>query len=226
MTLFSHRNNYFMSMENHSDPKRMANGNAWDVHLRGGWERPCETLVNKSLSASSLPYLVRNSNRRFSPFTKRLLQHIQLVKQKRKWGYCFHLKTTCTHNRNNMGKSPGMPAQWYKVTVAAGKMLFIICRLHNTRDFSVTPRPPGRRQWATVTDLKYTNHKVSVTDSQYVNAHLATALGNLKKDQRKVKRQRCEGRPDTASGALETRWRSFFEKAWAFMHQSSLWFLV
>lgn len=80
MTLFSHRNNYFMSMENHSDPKRMANGNAWNVHLRGGWERPCETLVNKSLSASSLLYLVRNSNRRFSPFTKRLLQHSQLVK--------------------------------------------------------------------------------------------------------------------------------------------------
>ncbi|ROI16543.1 hypothetical protein DPX16_2737 [Anabarilius grahami] len=53
-------------------------------------------------------------------------------------------------------------------------MLFIICRLHNTRDFSVTPRPPGQR--ATVTDLKYTfkmpHHKLSVTDSQYVNAHL------------------------------------------------------
>lgn len=53
-------------------------------------------------------------------------------------------------------------------------MLFIICRLHNTRGFSVTPRPPGQR--ATVTDLKYTfkmpHHKLSVIDSQYVNAHL------------------------------------------------------
>lgn len=69
-------------------------------------------------------------------------------------------------------------------------MLFIICRLHYTRDFSVTPRPP--RQRATVTDLKYTfkmpHHTLSVTDSQCVNAHFSAALGNLKKDERKVKR--------------------------------------
>ncbi len=66
-----------------------------------------------------------------------------------------------------MGKSPGTPAQWYKVTVAAGKMLFIICRLHNTRDFSVTPETTGTQtmsdcDWSEVHKSQTIRHRLAV----------------------------------------------------------------
>lgn len=77
-------------------------------------------------------------------------------------------------------KKTASPAQRYKVTAAGGKMLFIIGRLHNTGDFSVTPRPPhNERLWSEVRFLK----RPSVTARQ-------CTFQELKTEQSEVKRHR------------------------------------
>lgn len=145
------------------------------------WKRsrssPCESTVNKSLSASSFPYLRRNSNRVF-PLTNSSYSTFGWLNRKENGATVFP-RNPHARNRNNMGEksSHRMPCQLNDI-----KLLWLRGKWFHF--------PPLNREWAFVHSSSSENahHNLSVTNSRCV-----ALLVNLKKDER-------DGRPDAAFG--------------------------